>query len=106
LGRFLDRSVLQHFTTLPVSVFIAQAIVVMIAWAIVYGKLWLLTRSIWPAVLMHTVENAFLNHLFTERQMAIAPGRDWLFLPVNGLISIVLFGAVGIALNGHRTGGR
>lgn len=81
---------------------IAQAIVVMVAWAIVYGEAWLLTRSLWPAVLMHTVEDAFLNQLFTEKHIAIEPGRDWLVSPVNGVISIGLFLAAGVALHHYR----
>jgi hypothetical protein len=54
---------------------------------------------------MHTVEDAFLTQLFTERRIAIVPGRDWLVSPVNGLISIVLFALVGIVLHRHRTRG-
>ena len=71
---FLDRSILQNFTTLPLAAFIVQAVIVMIAWAVVYGELWLLTRSIWPAVLMHCVEDAFLNQQFTEKHITITLG--------------------------------
>jgi membrane protease YdiL (CAAX protease family) len=100
---FLDRSILRDFTTLPLAAFIAQAIIVMVAWAVVYGELWLLTRSIWPAVLMHAVEDAFLNQLFTGKHITITPGSDWLVSPVHGLISVALFLAVGVALHRHRT---
>ena len=82
------------------------AIIVMIAWAVVYGELWLLTRSIWPAVLMHSVEDAFLNQRFTENHITITPGSDWLVSPVNGLISVALFMTVGVALHRHRTRSR
>jgi membrane protease YdiL (CAAX protease family) len=101
---FLDRSILRDFTTLPPGAFIAQAIAVMVVWAVVYGEIWLLTRSIWPAVLMHSVEDAFLNQLVTQKHITtIAPGSDWLVSPVNGLISAVLFMAAGVALHRHRT---
>lgn len=103
---FLDRAILQDFTTLAAAAFISVSIVVMIAWAIVYGELYLLTRSIWPAVLMHTVEDAFLNQLFTENHISIVPGTDWLVSPVHGLISIVLFVAAGIGLNRYRKSGQ
>lgn len=99
---FLDREILQEFTTLSVAVFIPLSIVVMIAWAIVYGEIRLLTGSIWPAVLMHMVEDAFVNQLFTEKHISIVPGTDWLVSPVNGVVSILLFVAVGIGLNRHR----
>lgn len=99
---FLDRAILQDFTTLSVAVFIPVSIVVMIAWAIVYGEIRLLTGSIWPAVLMHMVEDAFLNQLFTKKHISIVPGTDWLVSPVNGLIGIILFVAVGVGLNRYR----
>jgi hypothetical protein len=101
---FLDRSVLQQFTSLPLAVFIVSAIGVMVAWAIVYGELLLLTRSTWPAVLMHSVEDAFVNPLFTEQRIVVERGADWLVSPVNGLVSIALFAALGVGLNRYRKG--
>lgn len=99
---FLDRGVLRHFTTLNLTAFVLLAIVAMVAWAMVYGEIRLLTNSIWPAVLMHMVEDAFLNQLFTEGHIRIVPGTDWLVSPVNGLISILLFVAVGVGLRRLR----
>jgi hypothetical protein len=99
---FLDRATLAEFTTLPLAVFIAMAIVTMMAWALVYGELYLITQSIWPVVLMHAVEDAFLNQLFTDGHLAISPGADWLFSPVNGVLGMVLFVTLGIALNRWR----
>ncbi|MGB7063010.1 MAG: CPBP family intramembrane glutamic endopeptidase [Candidatus Zixiibacteriota bacterium] len=99
---FLNRAILQDFTTLDLAAFIPVSIVVMISWAMVYGEIRLLTDSIWPAVLMHTVEDAFLNQLFTEHRIQIIPGTDWLVSPMNGLISIFLFIAVGVGLRQLR----
>jgi membrane protease YdiL (CAAX protease family) len=99
---FLDRALLHSFTTLDLAIFIPLAIVVMISWAMVYGEIRLLTNSIWPAVLMHMVEDAFLNQLFTARYIQIMPGRDWLVSPVNGLISVCLFIALGVGLRQWR----
>ena len=99
---FLDRAVLQSFTTLDLAPFIPLSIVVMISWAMVYGEIRLLTNSIWPAVLMHMVEDAFLNQFFTEHHIQIVPGKDWLVSPVNGLISIFFFIAIGVGLRQLR----
>ena len=99
---FLDRAVLQNFTTLDLAAFIPSSIVVMISWAMVYGEIRLLTNSFWPAVLMHMVEDAFLNQLFTEHHIQIIPGTDWLISPVNGLISILLFIALAVGLRRLR----
>lgn len=99
---FLDRTILQDFTTLPVALFIPVSIVVMVAWALVYGEIRLLTGSIWPVVLMHMVEDAFVNQLILEKHIVIAPGSELIVAPVNGIISILLFVAVGVALNRYR----
>jgi membrane protease YdiL (CAAX protease family) len=99
---FLDRAVLQNFTTLNLAAFIPLTIVVMISWSIVFGEIRLATNSIWPAVLMHMVEDAFLNQLFTEHHIRIVPGTDWLVSPVNGLISIIFFIALGVFLRQLR----
>jgi hypothetical protein len=99
---FLDRAHLAEFTVLSVAAFIPVSIVTMIAWSMVYGELRLLTDSFWPAVLMHMVEDAFLNQLFTGRYIRILPGTDWLVSPVNGLVSILLFAGLGIGLRHLR----
>ena len=99
---FLDQAVLQNFTTLNLGAFIPLSIVTMISWAMVYGEIRLVTNSIWPAVLMHMVEDAFLNQLFTEHHIQILPGTDWLVSPVNGLISILCFVVLGVGLNKWR----
>jgi membrane protease YdiL (CAAX protease family) len=103
---FLGRAPLQDFTTLDLAVFIPLTIVVMISWSMVYGEIRLATHSIWPAVLMHVVEDAFLNQLFTEHHIQIVPGTDWLVSPVNGLISIFFFVALGVGLRQLRRNGR
>ena len=99
---FLDKAVLQNFTTLKLATFIPLSIVVMVSWAIVYGEIRLLTNSIWPAVLMHMVEDAFLNQLFTEHHIQILPGTDWLISPANGLISVFFFFVLGVGLRQLR----
>jgi hypothetical protein len=54
-------------------------------------------------VLMHMVEDAFVNQLIIEKHIVFAPSRELLVSPVNGAISLLLFVAVGIALNRYRT---
>jgi len=99
---FLDRAVLQDFTTLNLAIFIPLAIVVMISWAMVYGEIRLLTKSIWPAVLMHAVEDALLIMLIADHYIQILPGTDWLISPMSGLISVIFFLAIGIGLRQMR----
>lgn len=97
-----DPAVLQEFTTLNMAAYIPLAIVVMISWSFVYGEIRLLTDSIWPVVLMHAVEDAFLFALILDGYVQILPGTDWLISPMNGLISVVLFLVLGISLHQLR----
>jgi membrane protease YdiL (CAAX protease family) len=99
---FLEHTILRDFTTLNLAVYIPLSIVVMISWATVYGEIRLLTDSIWPVVLMHAVEDAFLFSLFVDRHIQILPGTDWLISPMNGLISVIFFLAIGIGLYRSR----
>ena len=61
-----------------------------------------LFRSTGMSLSPHSVEDASLNPLFTEKHIAITPGSDWLVSPVTGMISVALFMAVGVALHRRR----
>jgi hypothetical protein len=95
---FLDRVVIQSYTSLDLPAFILMAIVAMISWAIVFGEIRLLTNSVWPVVLMHMVEDAFLNPLLLDGYIQITPGMDWLISPGVGILGIFCFMAIGIGL--------
>ena len=95
-------AVLQEFTTLNMAAYIPLAIVVMISWSFVYGEIRLLTDSIWPVVLMHAVEDAFLFALIIDGHIQILPGTDWLISPMNGLLCVALFLVIGVGLRQLR----
>lgn len=99
---FLDRAVLSNFTTLDAAVYALLAIWILIAWAVVYGEIRLLTNSFWPAVLMHMVEDAFLIQLFLGNHIQIRPGTDWLISPMNGLLMSLVFITLGVGLRQFR----
>ena len=99
---YVNRADLQAFTTLSVAAYIPLAIAMMVAWAFVYGEIRLATNSIWPAVLMHTVEDALLFTLVIDRYIQILPGTDWLISPMNGLVSAIFFLMIGVGLRKLR----
>jgi membrane protease YdiL (CAAX protease family) len=99
---FLDQAYLQEFTTLNLWIYIPLVMIVYIAWAIVFGEIRLLTNSVWPALLMHAVEDALLLQLFEASLIQIVPGTDWLISPMNGLVMVFLFLALGIGLHQWR----
>jgi membrane protease YdiL (CAAX protease family) len=99
---FLDQAYLQKFTTLSLGVYIPLVMIVYIAWAIVFGEIRLLTNSVWPALLMHAVEDAMLLQLFEASLIQIVPGTDWLVSPMNGLVMVLFFTAGGVGLRQLR----
>ncbi|MBC2699871.1 MAG: CPBP family intramembrane metalloprotease [ANME-2 cluster archaeon] len=99
---FLDSETINSFTSLSLEVFIPLCIVTTIAWTILFVEIWFLTRSIWPVVLMHMVEDAFVNPLVLDSSFQISGGKDLLIHPVIGIISIVLYVVVGLSLRRIR----
>lgn len=99
---FLDSEIIKGFTSLSLEVFIPLCIVTTIAWAIVFVEIWFLTRSVWPVVLMHMVEDAFVNTLVLDSSFQISGGRELLIHPVIGIISILLYVVVGLSLRKIR----
>lgn len=100
---FLDRAVLGSYTTQSLATLIPLVILGAIAASIVYGEIRLLTDSVWPAVLMHTVGNAFVNTLLLGSYVKLADGGEFLFSPgVEGLLTIVLFALLGFGIHWRR----
>lgn len=99
---FVDSETMKGYTSLSLEVFTPISIVAMIAWTIVFVEIWFLTKSIWPAVLMHAVEDAFITPLLLDSSFQISGGKDFLIHPVVGIISIVLFTVVGLSLRRIR----
>jgi membrane protease YdiL (CAAX protease family) len=99
---FLDRSIITEFTSESLAMFIGMGFIITIAWSIVFVEIWLITKSIWPAVLMHMVEDAFVNPMILDKSFQILPGKDLLIHPVMGVLSIILYTVVGLGLRRIR----
>lgn len=100
----LDPTVLQATTTQSTMTVIPQMIIGLVAASVVYGELRLLTASVWPAVLLHTVGNAFVDGLILQKSFQVAPGMEFLFSPApQSVLTTVLFLAVGVGLHQWRT---
>ncbi|HUX80256.1 MAG TPA: CPBP family intramembrane glutamic endopeptidase [Alphaproteobacteria bacterium] len=99
---FVDSETMKGYTSVSIEVFTTISIVAIIAWTIVFVEIWFLTKSIWPAVLMHMVEDAFITSLLLDSSFQISGGKDLLIHPVVGIISIMLFTVVGLSLRRIR----
>lgn len=99
---FLDSATFQSVTMLNIAVFIPLSIIVMISWSVVFVELRLLTNSVWPVVLMHMIEDAFVNPLFLGGFIQIIQSKDLLISPIYGIVSIVFYTAIGFGLRQLR----
>ena len=82
--------------------FIKSPIIITI-WAVMFVEMTRITRSVWPAVLMHTIEDIIPNHLiFEERIIEFSALGNALFNPLAGILPIITFLAFGLWLRKKR----
>ncbi len=70
------------------------------AYSLLWNELRILTGSVWPVVIIHSLTNA-IQHPLAADFLKISPGLEP-FFAFNGLFIIVLTGLAGIALNRAR----
>lgn len=99
---FLGPETVQGFTSLSLGVFIPLTVLTMVAWSVVFVEIWRITGSIWPAVLMHMVEDAFVNPMALDPNFRIDAGKELLIHPAMGVLSIALYVAVGLWIRRER----
>ncbi len=93
----------QQFSALGLPGFIVVGVPTLVITAITYGELRLLSRSVWPAVILHSAANAitatFLLNGFINLQglsgVVFSPGND-------GIIHSILFALAGVGLYEYR----
>jgi membrane protease YdiL (CAAX protease family) len=100
---YIDRTLVQATTPASLAVFIFMALVNLLAASLVYGEIRLLTNSVWPAVLLHTLGNALVDQLVVTQAIEIAPGMAWLAAPGHlSVLTALVFTALGLALRAYR----
>ncbi|HEY4651286.1 MAG TPA: CPBP family intramembrane glutamic endopeptidase [Pontibacter sp.] len=99
---FLDATAMRSFATINSGLFIPLAIVAMLAWSIMFAEFRFLTGSVWPAVLLHMMLDAFVNSLILDDSFSIATGKEIWVHPVVGLFSIISYTIVGLTLRSIR----
>lgn len=89
---------------LPVSriIFAVVAILTMICWSIMFIELYRITNSIWPCVLLHTVEDSLINPLVITGFISISSGKEIVISPICGVITSLLYLIVGLAIKASR----
>lgn len=89
---------------LPVSrvIFAGVAFITMLLWSVMFIELYRLTKSIWPCVLLHMVEDSLINPLVISGYITITTGKEIFVSPIIGIITSVLYLAVGLGIRTYR----
>ncbi|MEI7771610.1 MAG: CPBP family intramembrane glutamic endopeptidase [Chloroflexales bacterium] len=97
----LDRAAIHATTTQSMATFIPMGIISLVGASIAYGELRILTGSLWPPLLLHTVGNAFVDVLVVQGFVKLTHGTDILVSPGHqSLLTLLFFTLIGVGL--HR----
>ena len=71
--------------------------------SIVYGEIRILSKSVWPALMMHAAGNAIFNPLIGEGFISFTPGKELLAtVGIEGAVGIVIMLLLGIWIHNWR----
>ncbi len=86
-------------TTESMITFIPRVMIGLVVLSIVYGEIRFMTNIVWPAVIMHTVGNAFVDTLILKKYLEIREGYDYLVTPSpEGVFAIAIAAIAGLWL--------
>ena len=99
---FLSESEIKN--TLPVDrlTFFLIGTVVVTCWTIMYTEIFRITKSIWPAVIMHTMEDAVINPLLLLGIVSVEKSQALLFSLSVGIIPTILYLIIGLSIRKWR----
>ncbi|BBM52777.1 hypothetical protein JMUB3935_1757 [Leptotrichia trevisanii] len=99
---FLSESEIQN--TLPVGrlTFFLIGTIVVTCWTVMYTEIFRVTESMWPLVIMHTMEDAVINPLLLLGIVSVEKNQAFLFSLSVGIIPTILYLIVGLAIRNWR----
>ncbi len=77
--------------------------ILMVSWSIMYVEIYRLTKSVWPCVIMHAIEDAVPTVLVTITGIiALTNSSDLWLNPISGVVATIIFLGIGIVLRSIR----
>ena len=99
---FLSASDIHAIMPVSRAIYAVVALITMLCWAVMFIELFRVTKSVWPCVMLHMVEDSLVNPLILSGYITIAPGKEILVSPINGVITLILYLTVGFGIRRHR----
>lgn len=89
---------------MPVSraAYVVVAFTTFLSWTIMFTELFRVTKSVWPCIVLHTVEDSLINLLVISGYISISAGKEILISPINGIITSILYVIVGMGIRAYR----
>ncbi|HEM3557031.1 CPBP family intramembrane glutamic endopeptidase [Streptococcus suis] len=99
---FLTESEIQN--TLPVGrlTFFIIGMVVVTCWSVMYTEIFRITKSIWPLVIAHTMEDAVINPLLLYGIVNVDKSHSFLFSLSVGIIPTFFYLMIGLSIRRWR----
>lgn len=93
----------QHFESISRLNMLLSGCILMVCWSIMYVEIYRLTKSVWPCVIMHAIEDAVSTVLVTITGIiTLTNSSDFWLNPNSGVAATVLFLGIGIVLRTIR----
>ena len=67
-----------------------------------FVELYRITKSIWPVVILHMIEDSLVNHLIIDGHITISSGKEILISPILGIITAVFYIIVGLLMRRNQ----
>lgn len=91
-----------YFETMSRGSYVWLGCIIMICWAIMFVELYRITRSVWPCVFMHALQDAvpnlLMNNVGEGGVMVLTKGADLWLNPTDGILTTILIVILGLWL--------
>lgn len=93
----------EYFKSISRLNMLLSGCILMVCWSIMYVEIYRLTKSVWPCVIMHAIEDAVPTVLVTITGIiTLTNSSDFWLNPTSGVAATVLFLGIGIVLRTIR----
>jgi len=99
---FLPETDIQAIMPVSRAMYVVVAFTTFLSWTVMFTELFRVTKSVWPCVILHTVEDSLINLIVISGYISIVPGKEMLVSPINGVITSMLYLAVGLGIRAYR----
>lgn len=99
---FLPEAHIQAVMPVSRAVYVLVAFSTILCWTVMFTELFRITKSIWPCIVLHTVEDALINLIVISGHISITAGKEFIVSPINGILASLLYLAVGLGLRAYR----